>query len=146
MYSNCPERQSLDFYFVKASATVIFTVIISYFYTHFTRKWSIRDAYIIHPTENVSSIHLYRSHLDSIHLRYVHFCNNYTKVSLRTVRFKPSSYALSTNPAKTETSSFLSEPVSLRRFYYFHPTSQSISYTLIHFSQRQNISSRHSFL
>ena len=32
MYWNCPERQSLDFYFVKASATVIFTVIISYFY------------------------------------------------------------------------------------------------------------------
>ena len=64
MYRNSPERQSLDLY--------IDVFYYGYFYCNHqlllgysSRKRSIRYTYITHPTENVSSIHLYRSHLGS---------------------------------------------------------------------------------
>ena len=55
----------------------------------FSRKWSIRDAHLTHPTENISSIRSTTLFFSSTHLRDARFCNNYTKTSSKTTHFRP---------------------------------------------------------
>ncbi len=60
-------------------------------------KWSIRDTYFSHPTENVSYRRLYYPHLGSPHLRDAHFCNNNTKTSFKNTQNRPCFCAFITN-------------------------------------------------
>ena len=58
--------------------------------THSQRKRSIWDAYLHHPTENVSSIHLYRSHLGSPIFETLFFVIAIQKHSSKPPVFAPS--------------------------------------------------------